>query len=140
MSLGSRIQKLLNHKNLNYRSLSSFIPYSDVQIRRICLDESVPKIDFIQQLIHFFDDINPIWIVTGEGEFLKKEIFKDLNSFNKKEILDYILENRSSFLKEEPKKMDLLIDVFCTIMQRETLENLNKKVEELEASIKNKKQ
>ncbi|CAL2077392.1 protein of unknown function [Tenacibaculum sp. 190524A02b] len=82
IKIGDRVKEVLSIKKLNYRSLSMEIPYSDVQIRRICLNESIPKVDFIHHICKKFPDINIAWLINGNGS-----MFLDQN-------------NEPSFLKE----------------------------------------
>ncbi len=77
MIIGDRIKHVMNEKGLNYRSLSKLIPYSDVQVRRICLNESLPKIDFVQHFCNIFPDVDVTWLVTGNQLAEKKEITSD---------------------------------------------------------------
>lgn len=65
MTIGNRIKEVLINKGLNYRSLSKILPYSDVQIRRICLNESIPKVDFIQHFCNIFPEVDINWLITG---------------------------------------------------------------------------
>ncbi|MDB0600479.1 helix-turn-helix transcriptional regulator [Tenacibaculum maritimum] len=72
--IGDRIKHIMNKKGLNYRSLSRLMGCSDVQVRRICLNESLPKIDFIQHFCNIFPDVDVTWLVTGNQLVEKKEI------------------------------------------------------------------
>lgn len=78
MAIGDRIKEVISSKGLNYRSLSQLIPYSDVQVRRICLNESIPKVDFIQHLCNIFPDLDANWLITGKkGNISSHKISED---------------------------------------------------------------
>ncbi|MCD8435854.1 helix-turn-helix domain-containing protein [Tenacibaculum dicentrarchi] len=100
MKLGERVKNFIESKGLNYRTLSVLIPYSDVQIRRICLNESKPKVDFFQHLCNVFPkEIDLDWMLNG----IKKE---KLPMPNEKDILDteilskIIYDNWEELLKD----------------------------------------
>ncbi len=70
MEIYERIESIMKLKGLNYRSLGIKLGYSDTQTRNIVLGKSIPKIDFIQNLLRVFPDINISWLLKGEGSIL----------------------------------------------------------------------
>lgn len=109
MTIGDRIKEVLNKKGLNYRSLSKLLPYSDVQVRRICLNESVPKVDFVQHFCILFPDIDVKWLISGvenntdktkitptEVEVISINIFDNWDLFMKNRLFKANFESKAA--------------------------------------------
>lgn len=95
MKIGDRINKIMTNKGLNYNSLSKITGYSDVQVRRICLNESVPKVDFIQHICSLFPDVDVEWLITGKS---KKKTDK-LSSDELEEFAITVFDNWEELMK-----------------------------------------
>lgn len=65
MNIHERIEVIMKEKGLNYRSLSKLINYSDTQTRNVVIGKSIPKVDFIQNLVRVFPDVDLNWLITG---------------------------------------------------------------------------
>lgn len=70
MDISLRISALMKNKKMNKRSLSVLMGYSDVAVGKIINGKSKPKFEFLETLIRVFPDINPTWLLTGQGEML----------------------------------------------------------------------
>ena len=130
MLIGDRINKIMLEKGLNFSSFSKRLDISDVQIRNIALNKSIPKVDLIQKLVSLYDiDVN--WLITGE------EKKTSINELGKDVILDYLLENRYEFLKL--KKMEVIMDVFTNLDQKAKVDETNKNLEKIILELKKRK-
>ena len=130
MLIGDRINKIMLEKGLNFSSFSKLLDISDVQIRNIALNKSIPKVDLIQKLVSLYDiDVN--WLITGE------EKKTSINELGKDVILDYLLENRYEFLKL--KKMEVIMDVFTNLDQKAKVDETNKNLEKIILELKKRK-
>ena len=63
----------MDYKSLNYSKLGKILGYSDVQVRKIILNRSIPRVDFIQSLIRIEPKLNSHWLLTGEGSMLLED-------------------------------------------------------------------
>lgn len=129
MEISSRVEILMNDKNLNYRSLGKKIGYSDTQVRNVIIGKSIPKVDFIQNLSRIYPDVRLEWIVTGNGSKYKSEPNIDIHSTSIDDILKldlnkdisrlvrFLIENNSvlltdpiyrEFIKDNLEAIDLM--------------------------------
>lgn len=99
MNLGERIEKIMKDNDLNYRTLGLKIKYSDVQVRKIIKNESIPKIDFVQSLIRIFPSVSADWLLFGEEKAQGVLSFKNDNSDLKPNEIMTVIENL--YLKED---------------------------------------
>ncbi|MBE7649253.1 helix-turn-helix domain-containing protein [Tenacibaculum finnmarkense] len=100
MSLGKRVKQFIDKKGLNYRTLSMAIPYSDVQIRRICLNESKPNVDFFQHLCNIFPgEIDLNWMLNGIKEE-KLPMPNEKDRLNTEVLSKIIYDNWEELLKD----------------------------------------
>lgn len=89
MAFNERLKKIMDEKGLNYRSLSKLIPYTDVQIRRIALGESNPKIDFLQHLCSVFPETDLNYLVNGVKPENYELNIESVNQFGKVALTDW---------------------------------------------------
>lgn len=140
MKIGDRIRKVMEFKNMNYRSLGILLDYSDGQTRNIMINKSVPKIDFVQNLLRAFPEINVNWLITGEGEMLddvsENRKVTDYSKLDNIELIKHLLERKDELIQDETFK-DYVRMVMELIMADDEREKKNKALEELkEIAIK----
>lgn len=131
MEFGDRLKELIAFKNLNYRSLAKKLDYSDVQVRKIALNKSVPKIDFIQSLLRIEPLLNLDWLLTGKGDKFKSNLDFDLNNEVPVMILlKYLLDRKDELIDNETYR-DYIRANYELIMADDEREKKNKALEEL---------
>lgn len=74
ITFAERLQLVMKHKGLNKNSLTVKLglPANSV-IGRIVNDQARPSYEVMRALVELFTDINPRWLITGEGSMLGKE-------------------------------------------------------------------
>ncbi len=140
MEIGDRIRKVMEFKNMNYRSLGILLDYSDGQTRNIIINKSVPKIDFVQNLLRSFPEINTNWLITGEGTMLDNVVgnqkVTDYSKLDNIELIKHLLERKDELILDETFR-DYIRMVMELIMADDEREKKNKALEELkEIAIK----
>ncbi|MBO9638423.1 MAG: helix-turn-helix transcriptional regulator [Siphonobacter aquaeclarae] len=70
-TISQRFEELLKHLRLNPNQFSKEIgkPRSTIQV--ILDGRSKPGFDFLELVLLHFPDINPAWLMTGEGEMFR---------------------------------------------------------------------
>lgn len=99
--IASRIRLIMKEKKLNYRQLAELTNYTDVSVGKIAKGVNKPKFDLLKNIISKMPDLNARWLLTGEGtmEVSPDAPEKRLSDFHALEIINFIDENRKSFLK-----------------------------------------
>lgn len=131
MGIHLRVKKIMESKNLNYRSFGQLLDYSDTQVRNIIIGKSIPKVDFVEKIVILFPDINTDWLITGKGNMDNKG---NLNSFSKEDLLDYIILNSEEF-RNEPK-IDAVTALFFNFEQQRELKRMYERLDSYEVLLK----
>lgn len=97
MDIHKRIEGIMIDKGLNFRSLSKLIGYSDTQTRNVVLGKSIPKVDFIQNLLRVFPEIDVKWLITGEES---KNKTKKITSNDIEAISINVFDNWDLFMQD----------------------------------------
>lgn len=71
--LNKRIIELMVKFNHSKSSLATELGVSLPQITHITTGRNKPGIEFLQKVLSRFTDINPLWLILGEGTMLKEE-------------------------------------------------------------------
>lgn len=132
MDIHKRIESIMMSKNLNYRSLGSLIDYSDTQTRNVVIGKSIPKIDFIQNLVRVFPEIDIDWLITGREKKKDVTIKNNLTDYSIEEIITYLFKNKEVF--KENTAYNLLMenelkDRVIETLEKEKQKFLNKKTQ-----------
>ncbi len=72
--IGKIIEKILDKKKLSVREFELKIGVSNGTIGKAIQRNGSIGFDKIQKTIEIFPDLNPSWLLTGEGEMLKSEL------------------------------------------------------------------
>lgn len=71
MAINSRIDLLISQLGLNKNSFSNAIGVNPTVIHNIVKGRNAPSYDLLSKIILSFGNINPTWLLTGEGEMLR---------------------------------------------------------------------
>lgn len=104
MDIIERIQQIIVHEGLNVSSFARKIGVGDQTIRGIVIQKrNKPGYDVIAKIIQTFNWISPEWLITGEGEMLKKNLnHREENANTLSELVEY--------LREKDVKIEKLIE------------------------------
>lgn len=70
MTINERIQQVIKHLGLNNNSFSKQIDVNPTVIHNIIKGRNAPSYDILNRICLSFDNINPTWLLTGNGEML----------------------------------------------------------------------
>lgn len=134
-----RIPKIIDHYNHSIASFEKEIGASNNSIGVALRRKASVKDDIINSILDTFKEINPMWLLRGEGEMIKGNFInlgpsvvkeKSLGSYHPLEIVDYIDEHYDDFMKHNAFRK--LIRNFAVEDEinhvRKELEQLKKKI------------
>lgn len=70
-TFSDRAKKVISHFKLNENSFSKKIGKSYTGVVKIVRGDSKPNLDMIESILEAFSELNPSWLVAGEGEMLR---------------------------------------------------------------------
>lgn len=70
-TFSDRAKKVISHFQLNENSFSKKIGKSYTGVVKIVRGDSKPNLDMIETILEAFPELNPSWLVAGEGEMLR---------------------------------------------------------------------
>lgn len=99
-TFAERLQKVMRLKGLNKNSLTVKLglPANSV-IGRIVNAQARPSYEILKGIVALFDDINPRWLITGEGSMSGKEI---VSAMEKGEIRYFKAGSGEPFPGDDP--------------------------------------
>ena len=94
MSAIKRVKKFIDFKGLAVSVFEKNISMSNNSIQTAIKRNSGMKDDVLNKILNFYEEINPLWLLTGEGEMLKEESANEdsvpyVPSKNKNEVVYY---------------------------------------------------
>ena len=110
MSIGTRIRKYRFHKRLKVRELAGIINISQGSLSDIENENTKPAADTIISIVKN-TDINPYWLLTGEGEMeevpesLRYELLKNVI----KTVEEISIELKLSLQPDKKSKLIVLL-------------------------------
>lgn len=104
----NRIQEILNHYDLSNRAFDLSIGMSNGYIGKQIAKEASMGSDALEKILEVYPEINPGWLISGEGEMLRKYEIKE----NEQE--DYFLYALMKYLDNRSVK-----DKIISIMKNE---------------------
>ncbi|MDQ8748339.1 helix-turn-helix domain-containing protein [Elizabethkingia miricola] len=125
--LSKRVISILDQKKITgYKLEKEKTGITQTQISHIKSGRNQPSQEFLSNLMKYFPDVNRIWLLTGEGNYLNEKSstpnvepknsidkFKTLSSDEKLDIL----HKENKILKREIDRMSLMMEVyFSTLM------------------------
>jgi hypothetical protein len=73
LTINQRIKFLLDNYKLSVRSFSELIGHKPANTQNyVGARGSMPGADYLQSITEHFEDVNPIWLLTGMGEPFKE--------------------------------------------------------------------
>ena len=81
-----RFLELLKYKNLSASQFANKIDVSNSAISHIINGRNKPSIEIIQNILLKFPDLNPRWLILGEGEILSVN-----SNINKQEKISKVI-------------------------------------------------
>ncbi|MHC1780985.1 MAG: helix-turn-helix transcriptional regulator [Bacteroidales bacterium] len=78
-SVNKRIMLIMREKNLNKNSLSKLLGISQPALKKIESNVNLPSFKLLFELLSNFQDINPEWLITGNGKMYRAEEEKTLS-------------------------------------------------------------
>ncbi len=66
-----RINKIIKEKNLSASQLATEVGVQRSSISHILSGRNRPSLDFVQKLLKAYPDLNPAWVLMGEGSIYK---------------------------------------------------------------------
>lgn len=101
MEINKRIVVLMDYFGYNKSTFAEFVDVSQPIITHITNGRNKPGMDIIQKLLIKIPDLNPNWLLIGEGDmFLKQE--------EKKKKIKYLISAINSDLLEVKDKVKTL--------------------------------
>lgn len=91
-----RIQEILDHYELSNRAFDLSIGMSNGYIGKQILKEASMGSDALEKILQVYPEISPGWLISGEGEMLRKNGVKEIiqEDYFLHALLKY-LDNRS---------------------------------------------
>lgn len=90
---------------------------------------STLKSDTISIILKLYPDLNPYWLLNGEGEMLKAKKRDSLEDYSLLEILNFIEDNQDEFLKV--KEMQRFLNRMGLLKHYDEVANENKKLRQI---------
>lgn len=73
LTINQRIKFLLDNYKLSIRVFSELIGQKPANTQNyVGARESMPGADYLQSITEHFEDVNPVWLLTGKGEPFKE--------------------------------------------------------------------
>jgi len=99
MSVNQRVKFLIEQMGLSARAFSEAIDESPTNTHNyIGKRNSMPGADYLEKILSHFDNINPIWLITGKGEpfLIKGDTNEPLVSYTKNNYGNSVGNNRGT--------------------------------------------
>jgi len=106
-----RIKKLLKLSEFSIAEIAIKIATSESTIRNFKAGRNEPSVTFLKFLFTEFPDLNPKWLLFGEGEMLLKDE-QNSESQLRIELLEKKMQEVQPIVKSLKKKLDQLIEDF----------------------------
>ncbi len=75
-----------NHLGISHRQFSLSIGASSGYLNRIVTQGSNVGGDYIEKCVEVYPDLNPLWLITGEGEMMKSNVKKSIDDIIEEKI------------------------------------------------------
>lgn len=111
--LGSRLSKFIESTNMSVRSFEKRVGLSNGLIGNVIKKGASIGTDKLERILETFPDLNPEWLVTGQGEMLKipRVIHEPIEKYNTRECEKcQILEQQLTICKEEKDRLMSMVE------------------------------
>lgn len=122
--VNTRIMLIMKEKNLNKNSLSKLLGISQPALKKIESNENLPSFKLLFELLSNFQDINPEWLITGNGSMYKSDsdhshpvptlVDSELFVASQKQVGDLI-----NMLKQSQRQLDDVMKMYTQLLERE---------------------
>jgi transcriptional regulator with XRE-family HTH domain len=75
-----RIANLIEFLGINQKEFASKINVGTGRLSNVLKGRNKPDTDFVSEIIRTYRNVNPLWLLIGEGEILNKNIYSNLSS------------------------------------------------------------
>jgi transcriptional regulator with XRE-family HTH domain len=106
-----RLQKILTEKGLSAAKFAEILQIQRSNVSHVLSGRNNPGYDFIKKIMEHYPDINPEWLILGNGSMYKKDKSKtyeysdqppnDLFSTNENQFIKHEVENKKSTPTED---------------------------------------
>lgn len=101
MTASQRIKHIIKIKNITIKDFCDRVDINRDTLGQMFKNDSDPKLPLLQACIREFPELNPMWLLMGEGEMWKDkeevslDLAKDVADIKKKlEVITKQLENK----------------------------------------------
>jgi len=104
-----RIKKLIKLSEFSIADIATKVATSESTVRNFKAGRNEPNVAFLKFLFREFPDLNPKWLLFGEGEMLLKD---ERNSDNQLriELLEKKMQEVQPIVKSLKKKLDQVVE------------------------------
>ncbi|GAA3953742.1 hypothetical protein [Hymenobacter algoricola] len=81
-SINERLKILVNTLDLKIRTFSHEINVSEATTRNYLDRGSKPSSEYLEKIVRRFERVNPIWLLTGDGEILLNQTAEERAIYN----------------------------------------------------------
>ena len=85
-NITDRVKEIMEREGLSPSSFADTIGVQRPSVSHILSGRNKPSLDMIQKTLQKFTNINPYWLLNGEGEMLQTNLFETIDQSAKKEL------------------------------------------------------
>ncbi len=111
-----RLQKILTEKGLSAAKFAEILQIQRSNVSHVLSGRNNPGYEFIKKIMEHYPDINPGWLILGNGSMYKEDINKTYTSaeqFNNDLFTnneESIIESDNEYQKKSPGKNEPVIN------------------------------
>ena len=94
-TIGERIESLIKTLNKNAYNFGKSIDKPNTTIANIITNKSKPGSEILEAILSKYPQVNPEWLITGEGEMFKQE--KKRDAVDSGYLIEYITKLEENF-------------------------------------------
>ena len=132
MAVKDRLKEFIKFKHISVRAFCRSVGVSETYVNSM---RSSIQPDKLHSIIAHFPELNPLWLLTGEGEMLRTDVNKLMPPIEKHEFI----ETASDAFKEKLLQMFINGEIYSSAAMNEMNEHisrLNSKISILENDLR----
>lgn len=94
-----RIKEYLDYNGISIKKFERDLGFSNGSFASQLKNDKTIGVDKVEKILLYYSDINPIWLLTGEGKMLRIEGESDTSEIQQENIID-IINSSDPKLKE----------------------------------------
>ena len=105
-----RIKAYIDAKNISISAFEKMVGLSNGTFRKSYEGNKAIKSDVLEEVFAIFEDISPIWLLTGEGEMIEKKESNNVEPVQG-DIIKYLqsmLETKDQIIREQAEELGRL--------------------------------